>query len=608
MCESSKESEKALLHLKNEMAAILENIDNGFFSLDKDWQFAFINSKAAKNVGYEAKDLIGKNIWEKFPKIIGTDAETNYRRVMRERVNLQFQTYGAITNRWYEEKVYPTPEGLAIYWRDITENKKAEDALKESEEKFRNLAEESPNMIFINQGGRVVYVNKKSEDILGYTRDEFYSPTFNFFSLIPHEYVEEVKQASAKHLKGEDVPPYEYVLIGRKGKRVDAIIATKLIDFMGKKAVMGIVTDITERKKAEKKLEQNSKNLKKLVEERTEEMRKSEQSYRELYESFDEAFIATDWELNVIHWNKAAERITTVSAKDALGKKIYAVLPEMSSVDVTSFYKDLQEKKPVRFMMNSISRQTGQNATFEISTYPSSLGIIVIVEDKTKEEETKRLSIIGQTASMVGHDIRNPLQAITSDLYLLREELQDIPKGENRQEMQESIDSIDVNIAYINKIVSDLQDYTRQLKPGLEKVNLKDLIESTLTDVNVPERIKTEVIVEDHLALNTDVAYLRRILTNLSINAVQAMPDRGKLIIEACTKKGRIVICVKDTGIGIPEEVKPNVFKPLFTTKSKGQGLGLAVVKRLVEGLNGKVSFESKIGYGTGFTIEFPVL
>ena len=154
MCESSKESEKALLHLKNEMAAILENIDNGFFSLDKDWQFAFINSKAAKNVGYEAKDLIGKNIWEKFPKIIGTDAETNYRRVMRERVNLQFQTCGAITNRWYEEKVYPTPEGLAIYWRDITESKKAEDALEESEEKFRNLAEESPNMIFINQGGR----------------------------------------------------------------------------------------------------------------------------------------------------------------------------------------------------------------------------------------------------------------------------------------------------------------------------------------------------------------------------------------------------------------------------------------------------------------------
>src|SRR5208283_2158776 len=143
--------------------------------------------------------------------------------------------------------------------------------------------------------------------------------------------------------------------------------------------------------------------------------------------------------------------------------------------------------------------------------------------------------------------------------------------------------------------------------PNLEKVNLKDLIKSTLIGVNVPERIKTEVIVEDNLALNSDAAYLRRVLTNLSINAVQAMPDGGKLIIEAFTKKGKVVICVKDTGIGIPEEVKPNMFKPLFTTKSKGQGLGLAVVKRLVERLNGKVSFESEAGNGTGFTVEFPV-
>jgi len=257
-------------------------------------------------------------------------------------------------------------------------------------------------------------------------------------------------------------------------------------------------------------------------------------------------------------------------------------------------------------MMNSVSRQTGQNATFEISTYPSSLGIIVIVEDKTKEEETKRLSTIGQTASMVGHDIRNPLQAITSDLYLLRQALKNVPKSESRQEMQESIDSIDENIAYINKIVSDLQDYTRQLKPSLEKVDLKELIKSTLIDVNVPERINTQLIIEENLALNTDVAYLRRILTNLSINAVQAMPDEGKLIIEAYATKGRILILVKDTGTGIPEEVKPNMFKPLFTTKSKGQGLGLAVVKRLVEGLNGKISFESEAGKGTRFIIEFP--
>ena len=154
--------------------------------------------------------------------------------------------------------------------------------------------------------------------------------------------------------------------------------------------VISLCRDISERKKVE------------------ETLKDSEQKYRELYESFDEAFIATDWEFNVIHWNKAAERVTTVQAKDALGKKIYAVLPEMLAIDVKPYFEALKEKKPARFMMNVISRETKRLSVFEISTYPSSLGIIIIVEDKTEEEETKRLSVIGATAGMVGHDILFP--------------------------------------------------------------------------------------------------------------------------------------------------------------------------------------------------------
>ena len=94
--------------------------------------------------------------------------------------------------------------------------------LGESEEHFRSLAEESPNMIFINQEGRIVYANKKSEEIVGYSREEFYSPSFNFLTLSAPEDVEKVKLAWAKHLKGEDIPPYEYALVTREGKRIDA--------------------------------------------------------------------------------------------------------------------------------------------------------------------------------------------------------------------------------------------------------------------------------------------------------------------------------------------------------------------------------------------------
>ncbi|MBE3116740.1 PAS domain S-box protein [Candidatus Bathyarchaeota archaeon] len=230
-----------------------------------------------------------------------------------------------------------------------------------------------------------------------------------------------------------------------------------------------------------------------------------------------------------------------------------------------------------------------------------------LVEERTKQlKDSERLAAIGQTAGMVGHDIRNPLQAISGDLYLIREELRSMPKSEGKQAMEESVEAIEENTAYINKIVNDLQDYTRPLKPNIVEVNIKDLINSTLIVANIPENIKTETI-QENLSLKVDPIYLRRALTNLTTNAVQAMPNGGKLTIKVLSNKDRTIISVKDTGVGIPEEAKPNLFKPLFTTKSKGQGLGLAVVKRLTEALGGTVTFESQEGKGAKFIIELPL-
>jgi len=134
---------------------------------------------------------------------------------------------------------------------DISEKKKAEEVLIESEEKFRNVAEQSPNMIFINKRGRVVFVNKKCEEIMGYTKEEFLSPEFDFLSIIAPDYLQKIKADFERHLKGEEVGSYEYALITRDGRRINSIINTKLIKYEGESSILGIVTDITERKKAE---------------------------------------------------------------------------------------------------------------------------------------------------------------------------------------------------------------------------------------------------------------------------------------------------------------------------------------------------------------------
>jgi PAS domain S-box-containing protein len=138
--------------------------------------------------------------------------------------------------------------------KDITERKKAEDALIESEEKFRNLAEQSPNMIFINKRGRVVYANKECEEVMGYKREEFYHPDFDFMALIAPEFRQLIKTNLGRHMKGEEIEPYEYGLITKDGERLDAIITTRLIKYDGENSVLGTITDITEHKKAQKEI------------------------------------------------------------------------------------------------------------------------------------------------------------------------------------------------------------------------------------------------------------------------------------------------------------------------------------------------------------------
>jgi signal transduction histidine kinase len=166
---------------------------------------------------------------------------------------------------------------------------------------------------------------------------------------------------------------------------------------------------------------------------------------------------------------------------------------------------------------------------------------------------------------------------------------------------------IEKNIDYINKIVQDLQDYARPLNPQAEESDIKTIIEKFLAKSGLPENVKVTVKVEDEARkINADSYYLNRIIYNLVTNSVQAMPKGGKLTINTYKEKNSVVISVKDTGVGIPKEIQGKMFTPMFTTKSKGQGFGLPVVKRMSESLGGTVTFESQEGKGTTFIVRLP--
>jgi PAS domain S-box-containing protein len=229
-------------------------------------------------------------------------------------------------------------------------------------------------------------------------------------------------------------------------------------------------------------------------------------------------------------------------------------------------------------------------------------------ERALKLKESERLAAIGTTAGMVGHDIRNPLQAIASDVFLAGMELSSLPDVEAKKNIAESLVGINENIDYINKIVQDLQDFARPLTPVTREIDLCALCEEVLFKNGIPEEVDACCQIDKGAEkIISDPDVLRRIIGNLVSNAIQAMPKGGKLGLKASKDHQQVIIIVEDNGVGIPEDVRPKLFTPLFTTKAKGQGFGLAVVKRMVEALGGSVGFESQVGKGTKFIIHLPV-
>lgn len=225
------------------------------------------------------------------------------------------------------------------------------------------------------------------------------------------------------------------------------------------------------------------------------------------------------------------------------------------------------------------------------------------MQDKLIRAE--RLAAIGELASGVGHELRNPLNVIRNCVYLLNIAISE----KDEAGAAEALKTLDKQVDVANKIVTDLLDFTRIRQPMQTRVELKKLIDESLTWVTIPEHVKLNINLNDQTKpLKTDPEQLTRVFTNLIMNAIQAMNGKGgDLTINSSDDENYISVVISDTGSGIPEENLTKIFEPLFTTKPKGIGLGLAIAKRLVEQNGGKIEVTSQVGKGSTFTVKLPL-
>ena len=232
-----------------------------------------------------------------------------------------------------------------------------------------------------------------------------------------------------------------------------------------------------------------------------------------------------------------------------------------------------------------------------------------LVEQRTRQlREVQRFAVIGELATMIGHDMRNPLQVITNLHYLFGRKIATMPLNDaeilTKYGIPEIFSKIGRETQYLNKIVSDLQDYAREVRLNITPVDPGSFLTELLGSIQIPGNIQVEKRFQEGIKVPVDPVLLRRVLENLIINAIQAMEKGGRLTLMTNQEHDLIKITVSDTGTGIAADAQSRIFEPLFTTKSKGTGLGLAVSKRLIEAHGGSITLKETSQEGSTFEVN----
>ena len=484
---------------------------------------------------------------------------------------------------------------------DITERKRAEESLRESEEKFRSLAEQSPNMIFINKKGKVVYANKKCEEVIGYKREELCSPDFDFRTLVTPESLDLINDSFTRHLKCQEVPPYDYTIISKDGMRIEAINASKLIQYEGETAIIGIVTDITERKRAEQAL------------------RESEERLKILFESAPDAIYLIDFEGRFIDGNRAAEELIGFAKAEVIGKSL-AEMGLLSDGQLSKAKANL--KKVVAGKLSgpneySLKRKDGSLISVEVRTFPVKIGgkmlTLGIARDITKHKQTEKellehqakLKSLASQLSLTEERERHRLATdlhdqISQSLVISKIKLDQLSKSSSSDEFNEPLEDVS---NCLGQIIDDTRALTFDLSyPILYELGFEAAVAEWLTDqIQEKHGIKAEFVDDGHQKpLDDDIRVLLfRNVRELLINVVKhALANKVRVSIRKV--KDNIRVSVEDDGVG---------FDPVDVTSmaAKRAEFGLFSIRERLEQLGGLIEIDSEPGHGSKITMTAPL-
>ena len=752
-----KQAEKALRESEEKYRTIIENIEDGYFEVDVAGNFTFFNDSLCRILGYSRDEMMGMNdrqytdqenakkLYHAFNKVYRTGEPTKGFdwEVIRKDGTIRF--IEASVSLIKNSKGQPT--GFRGIVRDITDRKQAEETLRQSEERYRTLVEESFDGIWIQKRFKITFANRRFYEMLGYEVGELEG--LDHWLVYHPDYQNLTRERAQARMRGESVPStYEVEFLRKDGSSFWGEVHAKAISFLGEPGIQVWARDISVRKEAEKALCTEKEKFQTLSEnapfgmvmidkdgtfkyinpkfrelfgydltdipdgktwfrkaypdlahrhhviaqwmkdlesfERGERipriftatckdgtekivnfitvlletgeyliaceditehlqsenaLKESEERYRMAIESSNDGVAIVRKDRHIYVNKQFVKMFGFESMEEVLGQSPYAWIHPDDREKVIEFNRKRQrgEKVPMRYETRGI-RKDGEVVYLEISAtrillhgeYVTFAYLRDITERKRAEEEkaaleeqlrqSQKMEAIGRLGGGIAHDFNNLLTVIKgySQLSLL--------------DLKES-DPLWGNIQEIQKATQRATDLTRQLLAFSRRqiLDLKVLdLNILLRDLDkmlrriIGEDIELVTLLEEKLGrVKIDPGQIEQVIFNLAVNARDAMPSGGKLIIETTNVEldkeyarthigvvpGRYVrLSVSDTGFGMSQEISEKVFEPFFTTKDKGKGtgLGLSTVYGIVRQSGGNIWVYSEPGHGTTFKIYLP--